>query len=52
MTLTAGRSESAGSGLVAREGLRVGIVNLMPRAEQYERWLMPQLAAGPRVEAV
>ncbi|MCA2217968.1 homoserine O-acetyltransferase/O-succinyltransferase family protein [Jidongwangia harbinensis] len=25
---------------------RVGIVNLMPHAEQYERWLLPQFAAA------
>lgn len=29
---------------------RVGIVNLMPHAEQYERWLMPQLAAALPIE--
>lgn len=29
---------------------RVGIVNLMPHAEQYERWLMPQLAASLPIE--
>jgi homoserine O-succinyltransferase len=31
---------------------RIGIVNLMPHAEQYERWLMPQLAAAPEFQPV
>ncbi|UQU65942.1 homoserine O-succinyltransferase [Couchioplanes caeruleus] len=31
---------------------RIGIVNLMPHAEQYERWLMPQLAAARAFEPV
>jgi homoserine O-succinyltransferase/O-acetyltransferase len=29
---------------------RVGIVNLMPHAQQYERWLMPQLSAALPIE--
>jgi len=31
---------------------RIGIVNLMPHAEQYERWLMPQLSAARPFEPV
>jgi homoserine O-succinyltransferase len=31
---------------------RIGIVNLMPHAEQYERWLMPQLSAASPFEPV
>src|SRR5436190_2152115 len=31
---------------------RIGIVNLMPHAEEYERWLLPQLAAALPIEAL
>lgn len=31
---------------------RIGIVNLMPHVEQYERWLIPQMAAAPPFEPV
>ena len=35
-----------------KAALRIGIVNLMPHAEQYEQWLVPPLTASSAVEPV
>lgn len=43
------------AGLIAatpRRVPRIGIVNVMPHAEQYAQWLMPQLSAARRFEPV
>jgi homoserine O-succinyltransferase len=52
VTATLNRSAAAGRAAAPDGPPRIGIVNLMPHAEQYERWLWPQLAASPRIEPI
>ena len=52
MTATLSRLDDPGPDTGPGVAPRIGIVNLMPHAEQYERWLMPQLAAAPSFQPV
>jgi homoserine O-succinyltransferase len=50
VTATLDRPTATRPTVAADRPPRVGIVNLIPHAEEYERWLMPQLAASAPVE--
>jgi homoserine O-succinyltransferase/O-acetyltransferase len=52
MTATLSRRDVARPAAGSDRPPRIGIVNLMPHAEQYERWLLPQLAAAREFQPV
>ena len=52
MTSTLARRPAGLIAAAQRPVPRIGIVNVMPHAEQYERWLMPQLSAARPFEPV